>query len=67
MATHPKLKVEERKVLGKKVKKLRRDGITPGNVYGKEVKSTAVQLPTKNFMDVYKESGETTLVDLECL
>ncbi|OGH02904.1 MAG: hypothetical protein A2798_00550 [Candidatus Levybacteria bacterium RIFCSPHIGHO2_01_FULL_37_17] len=65
MATHPKLKVEERKVLGKKVKKLRRDGITPGNVYGKEVKSTAVQLPTKNFMDVYKESGETTLVDLE--
>lgn len=65
MAAHPKLKVEERKVLGKKVKKLRREGITPGNVYGKEVKSTAVQAPTKEFMDVYSESGETTLVDLQ--
>jgi len=62
---HSKLKVEKRKILGKKVKKLRRDGITPGNVYGKEVKSTAVQAPTKEFMDVYKESGETTLVDLD--
>jgi large subunit ribosomal protein L25 len=65
VASHPKLKVEERKILGKKVKKLRRDGITPGNVYGKEVKSTAVQTPTKDFMDVYSQSGETTLVDLQ--
>lgn len=60
-----KLKVEKRKILGKKVKKLRRDGITPGNVYGKEVKSTAVQAATKDLEAVYKESGETTLVDLD--
>lgn len=63
--THPKLKVEKRKILGKKVKKLRREGITPGNVYGKEIKSTAVQAPTKEFMNVFKESGESSLVDLE--
>ncbi len=62
---HEKLKVEKRKVLGKQVKKLRRDGITPGNVYGKDIKSTAVQAPTKEFMAVYKETGETGLVDLE--
>lgn len=60
-----KLKVEKRKILGKKVKKLRRDGITPGNVYGKEVKSTAVQVQTKDLLEVYAKSGETTLVDLE--
>ncbi len=65
MAQNPKIKVEKRTVLGKKVKKLRREGITPGNVYGKEIKSTAVQIPTKEFMDVFKESGESSLVDLE--
>ena len=59
------LKVEKRKILGKKVKKLRRDGITPANVYGKDIKSQAVQLPAKDFMAVFAKSGETGLVDLE--
>ncbi len=62
---HEKLKVEKRKVLGKKVKKLRRDGVLPANVYGKDIKSTAVQLPTKDFTTVYGEVGETGLVDLD--
>ena len=60
-----KLKVEKRKVLGKQVKKLRREGILPGNVYGRDVKSAAVQVPLKDFNAVYKETGETGLVDLE--
>ena len=62
---HEKLKVEKRKVLGKKVKKLRRDGVLPANVYGKDIKSTAVSLPTKDFTTVYGEVGETGLVDLD--
>lgn len=62
---HEKLKVEERKVLGKKVRKLRREGILPANVYGKDIESTAVQVPTQAFMDVYSKTGETGLVDLE--
>ncbi|KKP79633.1 MAG: 50S ribosomal protein L25 [Candidatus Levybacteria bacterium GW2011_GWB1_35_5] len=61
---HEKLKVEKRKVLGKNVKKLRRIGVLPANVYGKDIKSTAVQLPTKEFSTVYREAGETGLVDL---
>lgn len=61
---HEKLKVEKRKVLGKNVKKLRRDGVLPANVYGKDIKSTAVQLPTKEFSTVYAQAGETGLVDL---
>jgi large subunit ribosomal protein L25 len=58
------LKVEKRTVLGKKVKKLRRDGIIPANVYGKAMKSASVQLTLKDFQAVYKEVGETGLVDL---
>lgn len=62
---HPKLAVEERKILGKKIKALRRTGILPGNVYGKDIKSTAVQVQEKDFNKVYAEVGETGLVDLE--
>lgn len=60
-----KLKVEKRKILGKQVKQLRRDGILPGNVYGKEIKSTSVQVPIKEFQTVFSEAGETGLVDLD--
>lgn len=59
-----KLSVDSRKVLGKKVKKLRRDGFLPANVYGKDVKSAAVQVPYKEFNQVFEEAGETGLVDL---
>ncbi len=60
-----KLKVEKRKVLGKQVKKLRREGILPANIYGKNMKSTSVQVPLKEFSAVFKEAGETGLVDVE--
>jgi large subunit ribosomal protein L25 len=58
------LKVEKRTVLGKMVKKLRRDGILPCNIYGKGIKSEAVQVPLKEFDAVFKEAGETGLVDV---
>lgn len=62
---HAKLKVEKRKVLGKHVKKLRRTGIIPANVYGKKIKSESLQVDGKEFDLVYKEVGETGLVDIE--
>lgn len=61
---NPKLKVEKRKILGRKVKRLRREGILPANIYGKEVKSLAIQLPNNEFLAVYKETGETNIIDL---
>src|SRR5687767_7663355 len=64
MAQRLVLKVEKRDVLGKAVKKLRRDGIVPGNVYGKDIKSQAVQLPLKDFQTVFNEVHETGLIDL---
>jgi large subunit ribosomal protein L25 len=61
---HPQLLSEERNVLGKKVKKLRREGYLPGNVYGKGLNSHALQVKLADFENVYKEAGETGLVDL---
>src|SRR3990167_8169294 len=61
----PLLTTELRNVLGKKVKKLRREGILPANVYGKDLNSTAIQVKLADFQTVYKEVGETGLVDLK--
>lgn len=55
---------KERKIVGKKVKTLRREGILPANVYGKDVASTAVQVDYKDFEEVFRKSGETQLVYL---
>jgi len=60
-----KLKVEKRTILGKKVKVLRKEGILPANIYGKDIKSIAVQVPYKDFENVFKTAGETGLVDVE--
>ena len=59
-----KLKAEKRKIIGRKVKNLRKQGILPANIYGKEIKSLAVQLPVKDFLEVYKKVGETGIVEL---
>lgn len=64
MAKREELKVEKRAITGKKVKKLRREGILPANIYGKEFKSTSVQLPLKDFQNVFSTVHETGLVDL---
>jgi len=58
------LTVSKRDVLGKKVKKLRKDGILPANIYGKDIKSISVQVPFKDFIKVFKDAGETGLVEL---
>lgn len=59
------LKADSRKITGRKVKALRLEGILPGNVYGKKVKSEAVQVTAKDFETLYKEVGETGLVSLQ--
>lgn len=59
-----RLQAEKRKISGRKVKKLRQDGILPANIYGKKIKSQAVQLSLKDFEGVFKEVGETGLLEL---
>ncbi|MGA2910446.1 MAG: 50S ribosomal protein L25 [Candidatus Microgenomates bacterium] len=58
------LKAEVRKISGRKVKNLRKEGILPGNIFGKKIKSEAVQVVLKDFEKVYKEVGETGLLTL---
>jgi len=61
---YPQLKVKERKVSGRKVKLLRNEGILPANLYGKGVKSDSLQIAYKEFALVYKEVGETGIVEV---
>jgi large subunit ribosomal protein L25 len=61
---HPVLNATPRTILGKQVKKLRREGQLPANVYGKGLPSTSIQVATKDFKDVFAEVGETGLIDL---
>lgn len=58
------LKAQKRGLLGRKVKSLRRQGIVPANIYGKKISSQAVQVQRPDFEKVFKESGETQIIDL---
>ena len=54
----------QRKVFGRKVNKLRREGKLPANIFGKDVTSTAIEINTKEFQNVFKEAGETKIVEI---
>lgn len=58
------LKADRRKITGRKVKTLRKEGILPANVFGKKVKSLALQVKLADFVDIFKKAGETGIVYL---
>lgn len=58
------LQADKRKTFGREIKKLRKQGILPANVFGKDIKSLALQLDVKNFIVVHKQAGETGIIDL---
>jgi large subunit ribosomal protein L25 len=64
MADRTKLDLESRTITGKKVSRLRREGLLPATVYGKGVGPFSVQLNARTFSDVYRHAGRTALVDL---
>src|ERR1700752_578735 len=64
MADRIKVELENRTLTGKKVNRLRREGILPATVYGKGVGPFTVQLSARGFNDVYRHIGRTALVDL---
>ncbi len=59
------LKIHQRTLLGRKVKALRRQGQVPGNIFGKNIKSEAIQTDAMDFAKVYQAVGESTLVYLK--
>jgi large subunit ribosomal protein L25 len=60
--TKVELDVTKREVLGKKVKAMRRDGVTPANIYGSGVESQAIQVPRDELMRVLHEAGRSEIV-----
>lgn len=59
------LKVSKREIVGRKVKKLREQGVIPGNVFGKNMTPLPIQMDHIEFLKVLSSAGETSLVDLE--
>jgi large subunit ribosomal protein L25 len=58
------LKVAPRSVLGKKVKAMRRRGVTPANVYGHRIESRAVEIDTLILMHTLKRLERNAIVSL---
>jgi large subunit ribosomal protein L25 len=63
-ATQIELAVAPRSILGKKVKTLRREGITPANIYGHGIPSQAVQVLTLDLARTIRVAGRNTMLQL---
>lgn len=59
------LHADERTILGKKVKHLRKNGKLPAHVFGKNLDTEAVSVEKSDFLNIFQKVGETTLVDLK--
>ncbi|MEK7597546.1 MAG: 50S ribosomal protein L25 [Patescibacteria group bacterium] len=58
------LKAELRTVFGKKLNKVRKQGLIPGNIYGPDFKSKSISVVYKDLVKTYKLVGETGVVYL---
>ncbi len=56
--------VQKRKIFGKKVKELRNQDLIPAELYGREFKNLHLSVSTKNFLRVFKETGESSIIEL---
>ena len=61
---HEQLHADRREALGKKVKRLRRDGMVPGNVYGLDMEPIPLTLDGREFIAVHQRAGSTGVIDL---
>ena len=60
------LRAEPREIHGKKVKRLRREGLVPGVVYGPVVSQTvSVSVNRREFERFFSRNGHSTIVSLE--
>lgn len=58
------LKLDERELRGKKVGQIRRDGYTPGVVYGAGIEPLTIQAPYNVMAKAFQEAGKHTPVHL---
>jgi len=67
LADTQKIAIRPRTLTGKRVSRLRREGVLPGVVFGLHKDSTPVQTDMKEFERGYRRWGNTTLISLEGL
>lgn len=58
------LRVQKREIFGKRVKSLRKGGFVPAELYGHGIKNIHLNVPKKEFSKIFKEAGESTLVNI---
>lgn len=63
MTDRQHLQAKTRQLQGRKVRQLRQQGLIPGNIFGKNIDSLAVEVDQRMFNKVYAETGETGLID----
>jgi len=59
------LNAEKRTELGKQNKRVRKERKVPAVVYGEGIESTNLTIDRVEFLKIYKEAGETSLIDLK--
>lgn len=59
------LEVDPRQVTGKKVKSLRKQGLVPAHLYGRDTESLALQAPTPVIANLLKTAGRNAIIDLK--
>lgn len=62
---YSELEASERKILGKKVRQLRRRGFIPANVYGRNIPSTALQVDARALADIIRRVGTRRIINLK--
>src|SRR3989344_4189182 len=58
------LNVQTRKILGKKVDALRKQGLIPAELYGHKLDNLHLTVPKKEFSKIFKEACESTIIKL---
>jgi len=61
---NPQLKATVRTITGRKVRQLRKEGLMPSSIYGREMEPISIQINDKEFDTIFKHVGESGLVDL---
>jgi large subunit ribosomal protein L25 len=64
VSTRPQLAAAPREITGKKVAHLRRAGLVPAVVYGRNHDSEAIQVELREFSALRRQAGRNALVDL---
>jgi large subunit ribosomal protein L25 len=58
------LQIRKREKTGKQVKKLRKDGELPAVLYGPKEKAVSISMALSDFLRVFKNAGESTVISL---